>query len=109
MPASLKNNSGEGDAMDVTVRLTVREADVLRLLARGCTYSQAGATLGVSRHTVASHIKSAYLKLGVHSAAGAVMRAIELHLIGVPGTWDGRHAARRLRSAGRNKPQGQKR
>lgn len=95
--------------MDGTVRLTAREADVLQLLARGCTYSQAGTTLGVSRHTVASHVKSAYLKLGVHSAAGAVMRAIELRLIAVAGTWDGRHAARRLRSAGRHKSQGHKR
>lgn len=68
--------------MERRIRLTEREADVLRLLARGCTYSQVGATLGVSVHTVASHIKSAYLKLDVHSAAGAVMRAIELRLIG---------------------------
>jgi len=69
--------------MQETIRLTGRETDVLRLLARGCTYSQVGDTLGVSQHTVASHIKSAYRKLEVHSAAGAVMRAIELRLIGV--------------------------
>lgn len=65
-----------------TVRLTVREAEVLQLLARGCTYAQVAAALGVSPHTVASHVKSAYLKLDVHSAAGAVMRAVELRLIG---------------------------
>jgi len=67
--------------MQQVVRLTAREADVLRLLAQGCTYVQAGRTLGVSRHTVATHIKSAYAKLGVHSAAAAVMRAIELRLL----------------------------
>jgi DNA-binding CsgD family transcriptional regulator len=72
--------------MDETVRLTARETDVLQLLARGCTYSQAGIALGVSRHTIATHVKSAYLKLDVHSAAGAVMRAIELRLIGVAGS-----------------------
>jgi len=72
--------------MEATVRLTAREADVLQLLAQGCTYAQVGAALGVSRHTVASHIKSAYLKLDVHSAAGAVMRAIELWLIRVAGS-----------------------
>lgn len=60
--------------------LTSREATVLRLLACGCTYSQAAAQLGISLHTVVSHIKNAYRKLEVHSAAAAVMRAVELRL-----------------------------
>ena len=103
------NNRGVGDAMDGLVHLTAREADVLQLLARGCTYAQVGVTLGVSRHTVASHVKSAYLKLEVHSAAGAVMRAIQLRLIGIAGSWDGRHVAHRLRSPGRNNSRGKRR
>jgi DNA-binding CsgD family transcriptional regulator len=64
------------------VSLTPRESDVLRLLARGCTYEQAADRLGVSQHTVQSHIKNAYRKLGVRCAAAAVMRAIELRLFG---------------------------
>jgi DNA-binding CsgD family transcriptional regulator len=60
--------------------LTTREADVLRLLASGCTYAQVAARLGISEHTVASHIKNAYRKLEVHSAAAAVMRAVELRM-----------------------------
>lgn len=63
------------------VRLTVREAQVLRLIARGCTYAQAAERLGMSAHTVGTHIKNAYRKLDVHSAAAAVMRAIELRLL----------------------------
>ena len=63
------------------VRLTEREAEVLRLIARGCTYVQVADQLGMSAHTVGSHIKNAYRKLEVHSAAAAVMRAIELRLI----------------------------
>ncbi len=39
--------------------LTLREADVLRLLAGGCTYGQIGERLGISAHTVRSHIKNA--------------------------------------------------
>jgi len=62
--------------------LTPRESDVLRLLARGCTYEQAADRLGVSPHTVQSHIKNAYRKLGLRCAAAAVMRAIELRLFG---------------------------
>jgi len=61
--------------------LTVREADVLRLLASGCTYAQIGERLGISGHTVGSHIKNAYRKLEVHTAAAAVMRAVELRQI----------------------------
>ena len=95
--------------MEGTVRLTAREADVLQLLAQGCTYAQVGTTLGVSRHTVASHIKSAYLKLDVHSAAGAVMRAVALRLIGVVGAWEGRHAVRRSRPVVRSNPGRRKR
>ena len=66
---------------DSTVRLTSRETEVIRLLAAGCSYSQIGERLGVSFHTVTGHIKNAYRKLGVHNAAGAVARAIQLHLL----------------------------
>ena len=62
-------------------RLTQREIDILRLIARGHTYAEAARRLGLSPHTVASHIKKAYRKLGVHSAGAAVMRAVQLGLI----------------------------
>jgi DNA-binding CsgD family transcriptional regulator len=66
------------------VHLTKREVEVLRLLARGCTQAEAGAALGVSPNTVQTHLKSAYRKLDAHTALGAVMRAMELHLLGAP-------------------------
>lgn len=69
--------------MEVAVRLTGREAEVLRLIARGHSYAQAAAQLGMSANTVATHIKSAYSKLDVHTAAAAVMRAVELRLLEV--------------------------
>jgi DNA-binding NarL/FixJ family response regulator len=59
-----------------TIRLTARETDVLRLMARGHTYLQIGDQL----HTVASHAKKIYRKLGVRSARAAVWRALELGL-----------------------------
>ena len=62
-------------------RLTPREVEVIGLLARGCTYEQVGDRLGVSLHTVGTHIKNAYRKLDVHKAAGAVKRAAELRLL----------------------------
>jgi DNA-binding CsgD family transcriptional regulator len=67
--------------METSVKLTQREAQVLRLIARGCTYAQAAGQLGMSANTIGSHVKNAYRKLDVHSAAAAVMRAVELRLI----------------------------
>jgi DNA-binding CsgD family transcriptional regulator len=63
-------------------KITARESQVLQLIASGCTYSQAADRLGISLHTVTTHIKNLYRKLDVHSAASAVMRAVELQLLG---------------------------
>jgi DNA-binding NarL/FixJ family response regulator len=73
---AIRNNAQAGQAL----ALTPREVEVLRLLACGCTYSRVGDRLGVTVNTVTSHIKNAYRKLDVHSAAAAVMRAVELGL-----------------------------
>jgi DNA-binding NarL/FixJ family response regulator len=70
------------DVMVSAVRLTAREAAVLRLLARGCTYLQVADRLGVSMNTVATHVKNIYRKLEVRSARAAVWRAFELRLLG---------------------------
>lgn len=67
--------------MELNVRLTEREAEVLRMLARGRTYAQAAAELGMSAHTASTHVKNAYRKLDVHSAAAAVLQAVRLGLI----------------------------
>ena len=63
------------------VSITAREMDILQLLAKGGSYASIAASLGVSAHTVASHVKKVYVKLGVHTAAHAVMRAVELRLL----------------------------
>jgi DNA-binding CsgD family transcriptional regulator len=62
--------------------LTPREAQVLELLAAGCRHVEVAERLGVSPHTVSSHAKNIYRKLGVRSAVAAVSLAIELRLIG---------------------------
>ena len=77
-PAAVAVAAASGEAQ----RLTGREVDVLRLLAQGHSYYEIGTCLGVSVNTVTSHIKSAYRKLSVHSAAAAVMRAVQLRLLG---------------------------
>jgi DNA-binding CsgD family transcriptional regulator len=72
---------GTGAAAEGSQSLTSREADVLRLLSRGYTYSEVGDRLGISVHTVTSHIKNSYRKLAVHSGTAAVTRAAELGLL----------------------------
>ena len=61
--------------------LTPREADVLRLVARGYTYTEVAAKLEISVNTVTTHIKNSYRKLAVHSGAAAVTRAAQMGLL----------------------------
>ena len=71
---------GAEGGMREAAALSSREVEVLRLMSRGYTYSEIGGHLGISVHTVTSHIKNSYRKLAVHSAAAAVTRAADLHL-----------------------------
>ncbi len=52
--------------------LTDREIEVLRLLADGNSYKMAAAQLGLSFHTVNTHIKKIYDKLHVQSLGEAI-------------------------------------
>jgi DNA-binding NarL/FixJ family response regulator len=74
-------DSTERSASDLEAPLTPREAEVLRLLSRGYTYTEVGEHLDISAHTVGSHVKKTYRKLAVHSAAAAVARAAALRLL----------------------------
>lgn len=54
--------------------LSPREWEVLRLLARGYSYKELAAVLGVSTATVSTHIHRTYEKLHVRSRGEAVAR-----------------------------------
>ncbi len=60
--------------------LTVREVEVLRLLASGLTDQQIAEKLVLSPRTVHAHISSIYNKLDVSSRSAATRYAIEHHL-----------------------------
>ena len=57
------------------LRLTRREAQVARLLARRATNREIAEQLGMSPHTVRHHTENIFVKLGVHSrrAIGALL------------------------------------
>ena len=61
--------------------LTVREKEVLRLMAEGLSSRSVAARLGISYTTVRTHIRSLGSKLGVHSKLEAIVKARELGLI----------------------------
>ena len=61
--------------------LTAREIDVIYLLSRGFRYATIAQHLGISVHTVGTHVKNAYRKLSVGNAAAAVTRVAELGLL----------------------------
>ena len=60
--------------------LTGREAEVLRLIGRGLIVREVADVLSVSPHTVASHVKSIYAKLGIGSRAEAALEAARRNL-----------------------------
>lgn len=65
--------------------LTMRERETLETLARGFTQREAAEILGVSPHTIVSHVKAIYQKMAVNSRSEAVFEAIHAGLIKVEG------------------------
>jgi two-component system, NarL family, response regulator NreC len=66
-----------------TVRspVTVREREILALVAEGFTTHQIGRRLGISPRTVESHMAKLYRKVGAKSRIQVVARAVALGLL----------------------------
>ncbi|HSE10662.1 MAG TPA: HD domain-containing phosphohydrolase [Nocardioidaceae bacterium] len=61
--------------------LSEREAEVLALLAGGCSNAQIAARLVISRRTAEHHVQHIYTKIGVSSRAAATLFALDHHLL----------------------------
>ena len=61
--------------------LSARESEVLSLIAKGFSFGEIARLLGVSPHTVTTHVKKIYQKLAVHSRGEAVYEAGKMGLI----------------------------
>lgn len=77
--------SGAGTGPDAAIQpsrlLSERETQILRLVAKGLSFKEVGSALGISAHTVISHVKHTYQKLEVHSRGEAVYEANQLGLL----------------------------
>ena len=64
-------------ADDGAPRLTERETEVLRLVAKGLTAKQAAERLGVSHRTVENHVQNTLQKLQLHNRVQLVRYAVD--------------------------------
>jgi len=62
-------------------KLTPRETEVLRLLARGLANKEIGTTLVIGEKTVKTHVSSILSKLGVPSRTQAALYAVRIGLV----------------------------
>lgn len=69
--------AGGGEPGLPTPRLTERETEVLRLVAKGMTYPQIAALLVLSPRTVQNHVQNTLIKLQLHNKAQLVRYALE--------------------------------
>lgn len=61
--------------------LTAREQEILSMLAEGLPNKGIAARLGISDHTVKTHVEAVFEKLGASTRAEAVTRAVRLGLL----------------------------
>ena len=73
--------AGDGAAVAASEPLSDRELAVLRFLPTNLSAGEIGAELFLSVHTVKTHMRKLYAKLGVHTRAEAVQRGRALGLL----------------------------
>jgi DNA-binding NarL/FixJ family response regulator len=74
----------EAHPRHVTQPLGRRELEVLQIVATGTSTEEAAARMGITVHTVRTHLKNALNKLQAHSKLEAVMVALKQGLIALP-------------------------
>lgn len=82
-PTRAKEGAPTLEPADVVLlgRLTPRERSVLKLLAEGRGMPEIARTMGISEHTVRTHMQNLYEKLGAHSRLDVVRFAAKHGLV----------------------------
>jgi WD40 repeat protein/serine/threonine protein kinase len=84
LAVAFREGVGRGDTsrdLSVVEQLTVREQEILQLIADGASNKEIADLLFVTVGTVKWHIRQVYRKLGVRSRVQAMIRARELELL----------------------------
>lgn len=76
----IERRTAEKSVADKAV-LTLRQTEILRLIAEGRSDREIAAILSLSEHTVHRHVANVLTRLAVPSRAAAVAHAVALHLI----------------------------
>ena len=63
------------------IPLTVRELELLQMLAKGLSYKETALTLKITPNTVGDHVKNIYRKLNVNSRSEAVFEGLNTGVI----------------------------
>jgi DNA-binding NarL/FixJ family response regulator len=71
------------DSRAVVESLTGRELEVLRLVVQGLPTQSMASILGVSTHTVRTHVQQVLRKLGVHGRGKVARAAVEAGLVDI--------------------------
>ena len=80
--AAMGSRDGSGRVEQVPApRLTEREIEVLKLVARGMNNRDIAKELFISENTVKNHVRNILEKLQIHSRMEAVMIAVRENLI----------------------------
>ena len=83
----LRRDASRSEALPISTRrntLTVREREVMKLLAEGNTVRRVAEVLGVSVKTVEAHKFNLMRKLDIHNKAQLVTAAIQKRILRVP-------------------------
>ena len=80
MPTRVQAPNKYSSAVNLSA-LSAREEEILTLVAKGFKRNEIGPMLGISPHTVATHLKTIYSKLNVTSRAEATMEALRMGLV----------------------------
>jgi DNA-binding NarL/FixJ family response regulator len=71
----------KGHPTKLQYHITVRELELLTLLAEGLGTKEVASRLCVSHHTIDTHLKNIYAKLHMHSGAGSASKVLKEHLL----------------------------
>lgn len=81
-------STGEWQLVDTELGLTARESEIVELVLADLKESAMGAELGISPHTVHTHLERVYRKVGVRGRVQLVVRVLGAclaHMRGVAG------------------------